>query len=105
LERPSYHLNKAKNNYRVLPKKKPTLEEVLAGLNLMPIPRTNHIRYRVEVVNEKSEPFKDVGLTFNTQQDAEKWCGDFVPRNMSWRVIFETMSVVKYSEYRPEYLG
>lgn len=70
------------------------------------VPRkSGNSRYRVEVVGEQAEQFKDSGLTFSSAENAEKWCKDFVPVNMSWRIIFETMDVVKFKEYRPPYLG
>lgn len=62
-------------------------------------------RFRVEITGEQADQFKDSGLTFTSVEKAEEWCKAFVPVNMSYRILFETMQVVKVKEYVPPYLG
>ena len=68
------------------------------------IPKTAHSRFRVETSGEQSEPWKDVGLLFETVEKATAYIEDFIPRNVHTRICFETMQVVKYREYKAPYV-
>lgn len=69
------------------------------------VPKNSQNRFRVETTGEQSEGFKDVGFPFSNAETAEKFAIDFIPVNISWRILFETMQVVKVKEYTAPYLG